>query len=120
MPVPLRSRPLPMCAVGDATLDGLDLLAGLNGLDCMRGSDAVCDHGHVPDERTPQLPSRRVETALRERIAADEWATGVRLPSVADLATEYGVARGTVTAALRRLAADDLVEIVPAWGTFRR
>ena len=112
-----------MCAVGDATLDGLDLLAGLNGLaclDCSRGSDAVSDHGHVPDERTPQLPSRRVEAALRERIAAGEWGPGVRLPSVADLAAEYGVARGTVTAALRRLAAEDLVEIVPAWGTFRR
>jgi DNA-binding GntR family transcriptional regulator len=29
------------------------------------------------------------------------------------------VARNTVTKALRRLADDGLVEIVPGWGTFR-
>jgi len=74
----------------------------------------------VPAERTPQLPRRRVETALRERIAAGEWASGQRLPPVAQLAAEYGVARGTVVSALRLLEADGLVEVVPNWGTFRR
>jgi DNA-binding transcriptional ArsR family regulator len=44
---------------------------------------------------------------------------GERLPAVADLAQHYGVARNTVTRALRRLADDGLVEIVPSWGTFR-
>jgi DNA-binding GntR family transcriptional regulator len=38
---------------------------------------------------------------------------------VADLAQHYGVARNTVTKALRRLADDGLSEIVPSWGTFR-
>jgi DNA-binding MarR family transcriptional regulator len=41
------------------------------------------------------------------------------LPPVAELATEYGVARSTVVAALRRIAADGLVVIVSNWGTFR-
>ena len=55
---------------------------------------------------------------MRQRIAAGEWQKGEALPSVAELAAEYGVARGTVTKALGRLAADGLVEIVPSWGTF--
>ena len=63
-------------------------------------------------------PSQRVETALRARVTAGEWASGERLPPVAELAAQYGVARSTVIAALRRM--DDLVEIVPNWGTFRR
>ena len=41
------------------------------------------------------------------------------MPAVADLAAHYGVARNTVTKALRRLADDGLVEIVPRWDTFR-
>ena len=69
--------------------------------------------------RGPELPSRQVEDDLRRRCAAGEWKPGERLPAVADLATHYGVARNTVTKALRRLAEDGLVEIVPSWGTFR-
>jgi DNA-binding GntR family transcriptional regulator len=65
------------------------------------------------------MPSRRVEAALRQRINADEWASGEALPSVADLASHYGVARATVAKAMRRIADDGLVEIVPQWGTFR-
>jgi DNA-binding GntR family transcriptional regulator len=72
----------------------------------------------VPPDRSPQLPSRRVESALRERISAGEWKSGDRLPPVAELAAQYEVARSTVISALRRM--DDLVEIVPNWGTFLR
>jgi GntR family transcriptional regulator len=70
-----------------------------------------------PRERQP--PSQRVEAALRARIAAGEWASGEALPSIATLAGEYGVSRATVAKALRRMADDGLVEIVPQWGTFR-
>ena len=72
---------------------------------------------HMPS-RGPELPSRQVED-LRRRCLAGEWKPGERLPAVADLAAHYGVARNTVTKALRRLADDGLVEIVPSWGTFR-
>lgn len=65
-------------------------------------------------------PSQRVEADLRERIARDEWQPGQRLPAVAALAEHYGVARATVVAALRRIEADGLVEIVRSWGVFRR
>lgn len=73
----------------------------------------------MPADRTPELPSQRVEAALRARIDAGEWQPQERLPSVAALATDYGVARSTVVAALRRMEADGLVTIVSNWGTFR-
>ena len=38
---------------------------------------------------------------------------------MAGLAQQYGVARNTIIKALRRLAEDGLIEIVPNWGTFR-
>jgi DNA-binding FadR family transcriptional regulator len=73
-----------------------------------------------PGDRTRELPSKRVETALRARLAAGEWPHDGRLPSVAAFAAEYAVSRSAVTAALRRIEADGLIEIVPAWGTFRK
>jgi GntR family transcriptional regulator len=73
----------------------------------------------MPPPREPELPSRQVEADLRRRCQAGEWAPGERLPAVADLAQHYGVARNTVIKALRRLADDGLIEIVPSWGTFR-
>jgi DNA-binding GntR family transcriptional regulator len=60
-----------------------------------------------------------VEAALRERIAAGEWASGQALPSIAALAGQYATSRASVAKALRRLADDGLVEVVPQWGTFR-
>jgi DNA-binding GntR family transcriptional regulator len=65
--------------------------------------------------RGPELASRQVEDDLRRRCRVGEWKAGERLPAVADLAQHYGVARNTVTKALRRLADDGLVEIVPSW-----
>ena len=35
-------------------------------------------------------------------------------------AVSLGVARNTIMKALRRMADDDVVEIVPNWGTFRK
>lgn len=55
---------------------------------------------------------------MRRRIAAGEWQPDERLPSVAALADEYGVSRSSVAAALRRIADDGLITIVPQWGTF--
>jgi GntR family transcriptional regulator len=83
----------------------------------MRRLACVGNDHDVP--RSEELPSVRVEADLRRRLEAGEWATGEALPSVAELASHYGVARGTVAKALRRIADDGLVRIVPAWGTFR-
>lgn len=73
----------------------------------------------VPPQRPRELPSRRVEADLRRRVEAGEWASGDALPPIASLAAHYDVSRATVAKALRRLADDGLVEIVPQWGTFR-
>lgn len=75
------------------------------------------DHDVPPRER--ELPSRRVEADLRQRISADEWTSGEALPSIASLAEHYSTSRATVAKALKRIAGDGLVEIVPQWGTFR-
>jgi len=56
---------------------------------------------------------------MRRRIDAGEWDHGQALPSVATLAGQYRTSRATVAKAMRRLADDGLVEIVPQWGTFR-
>jgi DNA-binding GntR family transcriptional regulator len=70
-------------------------------------------------DRSPELPRARVEADLRRRIAAGEWQRGQALPSVPKLAEEYHVARATVSRAIRALADDGLVQVVPRWGTFR-
>jgi len=69
--------------------------------------------------RQPELPSRRVEADLRRRIEAGEWESGEPLPTVAQLARDYEVGKGTVNKVLRALAEDGLVRIVRSWGTFR-
>jgi len=42
------------------------------------------------------------------------------MPSVAEFAVQYNVSRSAVASALRRIADDGLIEIVPQWGTFRK
>src|SRR5687768_12894254 len=49
---------------------------------------------------------RAVEAALRTAIREGQLAPGLRLPSSRDLATQLGVARGTVTAAYGQLTAE--------------
>jgi DNA-binding GntR family transcriptional regulator len=41
------------------------------------------------------------------------------MPAVAALAADYEVSRTSVSRALRTLADEGLVRIVPRWGTFR-
>jgi DNA-binding GntR family transcriptional regulator len=66
-----------------------------------------------------ELPWRRAYTALRERIEANEWDHGQRLPTIRALGTQLGVSHGTVSRALRALADEGLVVITPTYGTFR-
>lgn len=71
-----------------------------------------------PRRRGPALPWQRVTASLRERVEAGEWLPGEALPSVRALAAEYGVSPPTVSRAVRALADDGLVTVVPGWGTF--
>jgi len=73
----------------------------------------------VMPPRGPERPSVRIEADLRRRLAAGEFGDpGSQLPSVADLAAQYGVARGTIARVLKKLEADSLVTVVAGWGSF--
>jgi DNA-binding GntR family transcriptional regulator len=78
------------------------------------------------DARLVSVPPRRIERPyqvvageLRQRIEAGEWQSGEALPANAELARSYGVAQATVARALRELADEGLVTIIPRWGVFR-
>lgn len=109
-------RVLPHVSRVDAK-DGIDLTYSTVRVDALVGQDANRHDRFMP--RAPEPPSRRVEADLRKRIAAGEWESDEALPSVATLAEHYGVARATVAKVLKRLEADGLVRVVPAWGTFK-
>jgi GntR family transcriptional regulator len=59
-------------------------------------------------------------TALRQRIVAGEWPPGHALPAETNLASEHGVALGTLRRALDVLVEQGLVERQHGRGTFVR
>jgi len=70
--------------------------------------------------KQPELPSARVERVIRARIANGEYSHGSQLPPMDDLASEFGVSRGTVASVLRKLASEEppLVRVIPGYGSF--
>jgi DNA-binding GntR family transcriptional regulator len=73
----------------------------------------------MPDARRgPALPWQRVAANLRQRLEGQEWLPGEALPSVRKLAEEYGVSPPTISRAVRLLADEGLLTVVPGWGTF--
>lgn len=60
----------------------------------------------------------QLATLFRQRIQSGRWPVGTRLPTVAQLADEYGVARATIRQALALLTQDNLIESQRAKGTF--
>jgi GntR family transcriptional regulator len=64
--------------------------------------------------------SRYVQLAsvLRRRIAVGEWRIGQRLPTVHQLAADFGLAKITVRQALAVLAREQLVTVQRARGTY--
>ena len=62
----------------------------------------------------------QLATLFRRRIEAGVWSEGARIPTVDELAAEYGVARATIRQALDQVEADGLIERFRAKGTFVR
>lgn len=70
------------------------------------------------DDRRP--PYQQVADALRAGIRDGVYAPGDRLPTVAELAEQYGVAKMTVQRALTDLRAEELIVSWQGRGTFVR
>jgi DNA-binding GntR family transcriptional regulator len=73
----------------------------------------------LPIDRTNITLADRVETLLREQIVHGEHVPGARL-SESDIAQSFGVSRGPVREALRRLEHHGLVTVEPHRGAFVR
>jgi len=58
--------------------------------------------------------------ALRARVVAGEWPPGSALPAESQLASEHGVALGTMRRALELLAEQGFIERIHGKGTFVR
>ena len=65
-------------------------------------------------------PYLQVAAILRAQIESGELEPHSRLPSIATLVQEYGIARGTAAKALRVLVDSGDAETVKGWGTYVR
>lgn len=66
-----------------------------------------------------ELPQHQVVAGdLRRRLAADEWETGAKMPSRAQLAQEYAVGPNVVQKAVERLIIEGLLEGRAGSGTY--
>jgi DNA-binding GntR family transcriptional regulator len=72
------------------------------------------------DPNDPRPPFRQAADDLRARIGKGEFAPGQVLPSIRDLAAEYGVAAQTMQNALRVLRDDRVVVSQQGRGLFVR
>ncbi|MGW6710528.1 TetR/AcrR family transcriptional regulator C-terminal domain-containing protein [Streptomyces sp. NPDC054956] len=70
-----------------------------------------------PTDPSDQPPYLRIVAGIRHRIASGELAPGDRVPSIRQIAGEWGVALATATKALTTLRLEGLVETRPRAGT---
>lgn len=76
-----------------------------------RGPDGLLIPSGIAIDRTQQSPLfRQIYERLRSGIAGGVFGAGTRLPSARNLASELGVARGTIEDAYGLLAAEGYVE----------
>ncbi|ACA15327.1 transcriptional regulator, GntR family [Methylobacterium sp. 4-46] len=73
------------------------------------------------NQADPRLPLyQRLRDEIAQQIALNVWRPGDSIPTEAELASEHGIAVGTVRKALDLLVADGLVERRQGRGTFVR
>jgi DNA-binding FadR family transcriptional regulator len=61
---------------------------------------------------------RMAEREAHQRIRSGEWLQGEQIPSVRQIAEEYGVSIGTARRATAVLTEEGLVVVTPSWGAF--
>src|SRR5258706_1939175 len=110
-----RPGPLSVCR-HHLTYGCHGLLWAHNVSPCHSGSLRVKRVGVDHESNVP--PYRQVAAILRARIESGELAPRQRLPSIAGLVQEYGIARTTAAQALKVLIDEGLAEVVPGWGTY--
>ena len=94
------------------------------------GTKGPASPGHAPppgvaaragsERRAHSASSARIASRLRRAILEGEYGYGERLPPERELSARFGAARGTVRAALDRLAALDFIVRRVGSGTFVR
>src|SRR3954452_8956743 len=75
---------------------------------------------HVVDRASPLPVYFQIATDIRGRVAAGEWADGLRIAPEVELSHEYDVSRVTVRQAIAELVKDDLLERRRGSGTYVR
>ena len=70
------------------------------------------------DYGSPVPPHRQVAQFIRDRIRDGEFGPGDRIPGVTGLMQEYGIARTTAGKVLSLLREEDVITVVPGWGSF--
>lgn len=69
---------------------------------------------------TRTVPWQQVAAALREALARGEYGPDDRLPSMTELAAQWGINRKTAGKALKALADEGLIEVEPGMGYYVR
>lgn len=72
------------------------------------------------DEWSEQPLYLQIADILRERMTSGQIPPGGKLPTESELMEEFGVARGTVRAAIKVLRDEGIAVAKPARGTFHR
>jgi len=92
--------------------------SGLAYVSTMNPHPASTDARPLDDDATGIPRYLQLSTLFRRMIESGQWPTGSQIPTVEELAAEYGVARATVRQALGRLDSDGMIARFRAKGTF--
>jgi GntR family transcriptional regulator len=80
--------------------------------------DRKSPEGKIDFDRSGVSRYIQLSTLFRRRIATGEWQTDQQIPTVDELAEEFGVARATIRQAIGLLEKDGLISRFRAKGTF--
>jgi len=72
------------------------------------------------DPADPRRPNVKIAASIRAGILAGELAPGTKLPSIEELARNFGVARMTIASAVRTLREEGFVRVIQGTGIFVR